>query len=112
VSAPETVVYAITWLFSVAFAAHTYCESGLVDVSPNPPVAPEIGGAGVGVAGAGVADGNGVAVAMGGVALAAGVVDDPHPMSAMLPIAAMRSQRIRDENSRPGPSSSTSGSVD
>src|SRR5580693_2403096 len=87
VSAPATVVYAITWLFSVACAAHTYWASGLVAVSPKPPVVPVLGGPGVGVAATGVGDGVGIGVDDGadkGVALEVGAgVVDPHPASAM-----------------------------
>src|SRR5579862_2309285 len=104
VSAPETVVYAMTWLFSVAWAAQTYWESGLVDVSPNPPFAPELGPCVGVVVGAAVGVVSGVAVGAaveGAVALdvGAGVVD-PHPINAMPANTARRSVRIPDEDSR------------
>jgi hypothetical protein len=116
VSAPATVVYAITWLFSVACAAQTYCESGFVAVSPNPPVAPELG-AGVGVAvGAAVGVACGVAAGTGveeAVVLEVGAgVDDPHPISAMPAMTDRRSVRIPDEDSRREPSGLGCGSID
>lgn len=105
----------MTWLFSVAFAAQTYWESGLVDVSPKPPVAPELGPC-VGVAvGAAVAVVSGVglgAAVEAAVALDVGVgVVAPHPINAMPAITARRSKRIPDEDSRREPSGLGSNSV-
>jgi hypothetical protein len=63
-----------------------------------------LGGPGVGVAATGVGDGAGIGVDDGAdeaVALEVGAgVVDPHPASAMPAIAARRSVRIPDENSR------------
>jgi hypothetical protein len=73
-SAPATVVYAITSVFSTACAAQMYCASGLTVVSPKPPVAPVVGvpGAEVGVAaGVGSAVDKGLVTGEG--------VDAPHP---------------------------------
>jgi hypothetical protein len=79
----------------------------LVVVSPNPPVAPVLSGAGVGVTAEGT-------VAAGcAVALDAGVsVDDPHPTNTTPAVTARRSLRIPDENSPRKPRSWNCGPVD